>query len=119
MNPVLTPPISSYRCSSHLSRVSCVKCGARPSAPDVAELIETNELCPKCRAADLRDSAKEIHDAVADLVRDSLPAMSRGLLSVELEEMVVAYATILAPVGVKVDAATATAIALHTGKTIL
>ena len=55
----------------------------------------------------------EIHDAVADLVRDSLPAMSRGLLSAELEQMVVAYAAILAPVGVKVDAATATAIALQ------
>ena len=74
----------------------CLKCGTTPTTPDVAELIETDELCPECRAADLRDSAKEIHDAVADLARDALPAMSRGLLPIEVEqlELVVAYSAL-------------------------
>ena len=71
----------------------CLKCGTTPTTPDVAELIETDELCPGCRANDLRDSIKEINAAIADLARAALPAMSRGLLPVELEQLVVAYAT--------------------------
>ena len=58
----------------------CLKCGTTPTTPDVAELIETDELCPDCRAANLCDSATEIRDAVAALIRDSLPVMSAGLL---------------------------------------
>ena len=72
----------------------CLECGTTPTTPDVAELIETDELCPECRAADLRDSAKEIHDAIADMARDALPAMTRGLLPVELEQLVVAYSAL-------------------------
>ena len=72
----------------------CLKCGTTPTTPDVAELIETDELCPGCRANDLRDSVKEISAAITDLARDALPAMTRGLLPVELEQqLVVAYAT--------------------------
>ena len=69
----------------------CLKCGTTPTTPDVAELIETDELCPDCRANDLRDSVKEINAAITDLARDALPAMTRGLLPVELEQLVVAY----------------------------
>ena len=71
----------------------CIKCGTTPTTPDVAELIETDELCPDCRAANLRDSVKEIFSAIADLARDALPAMSRGLLPVEVEQLVAAYAS--------------------------
>ena len=71
----------------------CVKCGTTPTTPDVAELIETDELCPDCRAANLRDSVKEISAAIADLARDALPAQMAGLLPVELKQLVVAYST--------------------------
>ena len=71
----------------------CLKCGTTPTTPDVAELIETDELCPGCRANDLRDSVKEINAAITDLARDALPAMSRGLLPVEVEQLVAAYAS--------------------------
>lgn len=71
----------------------CIKCGTTPTTPDVAELIEIDELCPDCRAANLCDSATEISSAIADLARDALPAMSRGLLPVEVEQLVAAYAT--------------------------
>ena len=71
----------------------CIKCGTTPTTPDVAELIETDELCPDCRADNLRDSVKEISAAIADLARDALPAMSRGSLPVEVEQLVAAYAT--------------------------
>ena len=69
----------------------CIKCGTTPTTPDVAELIETDELCPDCRAANLSDSATEISSAIADLARDALPAMSCGLLPVEVEQLVAAY----------------------------
>ena len=72
----------------------CLKCGTTPTTPDVAELIETDELCPGCRANDLRDSIKEISAAITDLARDALPAMTRGLLPVELEQLVVAYSAL-------------------------
>ena len=85
----------------------CLKCGTTPTTPDVAELIETDELCPDCRAANLCDSATEIRDAVAALIRDSLPVMSAGLLPVEVEQLVVAYSAILAP-----DTPTATPIGI-------
>ena len=71
----------------------CIKCGTTPTTPDVAELIETDELCPGCRADNLRDSVKEISAAIADLGRDALPAQMAGLLPVEVEQLVVAYAT--------------------------
>ena len=72
----------------------CLKCGTTPTTPDVAELIETDELCPDCRAANLCDTATEISSAIADLARDALPAMSRGLLPVEVEQLVVAYSAL-------------------------
>ena len=83
----------------------CLKCGTTPTTPDVAELIETDELCPGCRANDLRDSVKEINAAIADLARDALPAMSRGLLPVEVEQLVAAYATAALPAQTPVGAA--------------
>ena len=75
----------------------CIKCGTTPTTPDVAERIETDELCPDCRANDLRDSVKEINAAITDPARDALPAMSRGLLPVEVEQLVVAYASAAVP----------------------
>lgn len=77
----------------------CVECGKGPTAPDIAELIETDELCPGCRADQLRDQADLIRDAVKDLVRDSLRLIESGHCPVDLEQRIVAYATILAPTG--------------------
>ena len=102
-----TSALGTPRCLIPSPPPRCIKCGTTPTTPDVAELIETDELCPDCRADNLRDSATEIRDAVAALIRDSLPVMSAGLLPAEVEQLVVAYSAILAP-----DTPTATPIGI-------
>lgn len=82
----------------------CVECDKEPTAPDVAELIETDELCPGCRAEGLREQADKIRDAVKDLVRDSLKLIESGHCPVEVEELVTHHALILEPTAVALPA---------------
>ena len=37
----------------------CVRCGEKPSTPGEADLIETHEMCRRCRHDDLRELAAD------------------------------------------------------------
>ena len=47
----------------------CVRCGEKPSTPGEADLIETHEMCRRCRHDDLRELAS---DALAAAVKKEL-----------------------------------------------
>ena len=67
-----------------MSVLSCLRCGERPDTDRAADLVEVDELCPGCRAADLSERIRFVRAEIADLTRDVEPAASRGLLPDQL-----------------------------------
>lgn len=64
----------------------CLRCGdqTRGMSDLAAELVETHEMCPPCREADLRERIAFIRAELRDLASDAEPAAARGLLGDDL-----------------------------------
>lgn len=63
----------------------CVRCGEKPSAPGEADLIETHEMCRRCRHDDLRERVAYLRTELRELAADADMATAHVLLDDNLE----------------------------------
>lgn len=63
----------------------CVRCGEKPSTPGEADLIETHEMCRRCRHDDLRERVAYLRLELRELAADTDKATAHVLLDDNLE----------------------------------
>ena len=63
----------------------CVRCGEKPSTPGEADLIETHEMCRRCRHDDLRERVAYLRTELRELAADTDMATAHVLLDDSLE----------------------------------
>ena len=63
----------------------CVRCGEKPSASAEADLIETHEMCRRCRHDDLRERVNYLRLELRELAADTDATTAHVLLDDDLE----------------------------------
>ena len=63
----------------------CVRCGEKPSTSAEADLIETHEMCRRCRHDDLRERVAYLRTELRELAADTDKATAHVLLDDSLE----------------------------------